>query len=65
MRKKLEERHRQRVAPVITRPPPANAVEPQEKWAEPRKQWCEPPKEPVIAQQCDATGVVIEGWCNH
>ncbi len=62
MRKKLEERHRQRVAPVLTRPPPpANEVEPQGKWAEPRKQWGEPPKEPVIAQQCDSTGGVIEG----
>ncbi len=61
-----EERQKQKMAAVSKQPdqPPAKEekVEPQAKWAEPRKHWGESPAAaPVIAQQCDATGVVIEG----
>ena len=91
MRKKHEEKQRQRAAQVtawVSKPPAAPPVketepkkqwgeplkvvdgvqptkppekESQGKWAEPRKLWGDPPQAPVIAQQCDATGVVIEG----
>ena len=61
----MEEKRRQRVAPVIAKPnePPSKGVlvEPQGKWAEPRKQWGDSPKAPVLAQQYDATGVITDG----
>lgn len=67
MRKQMEEKRRQRVAPVIAKPnePTSKVVEPQGKWAEPRKQWGEPPKAPVLAQQYDATGVITGGSFNY
>lgn len=59
----MEEKQHQRMAPPVpNQPPKKEEVEPQAKWAEPRKHWGDPPvAAPVIAQQCDATGVVIEG----
>ena len=35
----------------------------QDKEADHRKQWQEPVKPPIFAQQNDATGTFVDGWC--
>ncbi len=67
MRKKLEEKRQQReaaAAVMAVHPPPPSAQEKRagERTPEtPRKQWGGEHAKPVLAQQCDATGVVREG----
>lgn len=70
MRKKLEEKKQQREATVMAGSPPTEKKQKreeeeqkeEEQWAEPRKHWGQPlGKLPVMAQQCQATGVVRDG----
>jgi len=78
MRKKLEEKRRQRAAPMISKvnepssqddkplgkPPMAAVVNQSDEESDARRQWGESPQAPLIAQQCDATGAIIEGEAN-